>query len=245
MNLKIAICDDNEMDLAKLHSMLTSYYIASNVELSLDQFTSGKALLQKYKKSGDYQVILLDIEMPQINGIQIAEVIRSTIDKHVFIIFISNYPQYMQQSFLVHPFYYITKPFKLADIFDLMNKIVKEIESSHVIYSLISTESGDVTINIKDVLFINASNSRNNLLTFQFYDHEFTTRGTIQHWQEELKEYNFYRCYRSILINLQHIHYFDKGQIILNNGLSVPVSRKKEKELKSLYLNTTIQLLNL
>lgn len=245
MNLKIAICDDNEMDRAKLQSMLTSYYISNDINLSFDLFSSGKALFQQYTKSGDYQVVLLDIEMPEINGIQIAEAIRTKIDKHVIIIFISNYPQYMQQSFLVRPFYYVTKPFKLADIFDLMDKVVQEIESSHVIYSLISTEKGDVTINIKDILFIEATDSRNNLLSFHFYDHQLTAKGTILHWQEQLTEYNFYRCYRSILVNLLHIHYFDKGQIILDNGCCVPVSRKNEKELKALFLNTTIQLLNL
>ncbi|MBD5486425.1 MAG: response regulator transcription factor [Lachnospiraceae bacterium] len=245
MNLKIAICDDNEMDRMKLQSMLTSYYISNDIDLSFDLFSSGKALFQQYKKSGDYQIVLLDIEMPEMNGIQIAEVIRATIDKHVIIVFISNYPQYMQQSFLVRPFYYITKPFHLTDIFDLMNKVVREIESSHVIYSLISTEKGDITINVRDVLFIEAINSRNNLLSFHFYDHQLTTKGTILHWQEQLTEYNFYRCYRSILLNLQHIHYFNLGRIILDNGCSVPISRRNEKELKALFLNTTIQLLNL
>ena len=245
MNLKIAICDDNKNDRENLKSVLQNYYFANDVELLVDLYTNGEELLKHYKKSEDYQIILLDIEMPETSGIEIAETIRSTIDKHSIIVFISNYPQYMQDSFRVHPFYYITKPFEPKEIFDLMDNIVKEIESSRIIYSLISTEKGDVTINIRDVLYIEASDSRNNVLTFHFSDHVLTTKGTIAHWLEQLQGYNFYQCYRSILVNLLHIHYFDKGNIILDNGEAVPVSRKKEKELKTLFLNTTIELLNL
>lgn len=244
MNLKIAVCDDNNKDRENLKFILINYYMANDVELSVDLYTGGKELLKHYRKPEDYQVILLDIEMPEISGIQIAETIRSTIDKHVIIVFISNYPQYMQDSFRVRPFYYITKPYVPKDIFELMDNIIKEIESSNIIYSLISTEKGDVTINIRDVLYIEASDSRNNLLTFHFCDYELTTKGTIAHWLGQLKDYNFYPCYRSILVNLLHIHYFNKGSIILDNGCAVPVSRKKEKELKTLFLNTTVRLLN-
>lgn len=245
MNLKIAVCDDNRNDREKLKSILINYYMANDIELSVDLYTNGKELLEHYRKSKDYQILLLDIEMPEINGIQAAETIRSEIDKHVIIIFFSNYPQYMQDSFRVRPFYYITKPFVPDDIFHLMDNVVKEIESSRIIYSLISTEKGDITFNIRELLYIEASDSRRNLLTFHFPDQVLTTKGTLTHWNGQLKDYNFYQSCRSILVNLLHIHYFDKGSIILRNGEAVPVSRKKEKELKTLFLNTTIKLLNL
>lgn len=244
MNLKIAVCDDNKTDRDNLSSVLQNYYFANDIELSVDLYTSGKELLEHYKKAEDYQIILLDVEMPEASGIETAQTIRS-IDRHAIIVFISNYPQYMQDSFRVQPFYYITKPFEPKDIYHLMDNIIKEIESSRIIYSLISTEQGDMTINVRNVLYIEASDSRNSILSFHFSDHVLTTKGTIAHWQEQLIKYNFYQCCRGILLNLRHIHYFHKGRIILDNGEDVPVSRKKEKELKTLFLNTTIELLNL
>lgn len=245
MNLKIAVCDDDEKDRNALKSALENYYIATDIELSVDLYAGGNELLARYQKATDYQIVLLDIEMPEANGLEIAKTIRSTIDRHVIIVFISNHPQYMQDSFRVHPFYYITKPFAPKDISDLMENVIKEIESSRIIFSLISTEHGDVAINIRDVLYIEVSDSKNSILSFHFYDHVLTTKGTIAHWQEQLKDYNFYQCCRSILINLRHIHYFHKGDIVLDNGNAVPVSRRKEKELKTLFLNTTVELLNL
>lgn len=245
MNLKIAVCDDNKNDRENLKSILLNYYFANDIELTVDLYESGRELLAHYKKSEDYQIVLLDVEMPNTSGIEVAESIRSAVDKHAIIVFISNYPQYMQDSFRVHPFYYIMKPYESKEIFRLMDSIIKEIESSRIIYSLISTEQGDVTVNIRDVLYIEASDSRNSILSFHFSDRILTTKGTIVHWQEQLEEYNFYQCCRGILLNLRHIHYFTKGSIILDSGESVPVSRKKEKELKTLFLNTTIELLNL
>ncbi len=245
MKLNIAICDDDKKDIYNLSNILESYYIAKDIDLKIDTFSSGKALFQSYKKSGDYHILFLDVEMPLISGIRIAEVIRTTIDKHVIIIFISNYPEYMQDSFRVHPFHYITKPVTMKSIYELMNRVVEEIEQSHVIYSLISTEEGDITINIKDVLYIEVTNSKSGILAFHFFDKTLSTKGTLSYWRNELKDYNFYTCYRSILLNLAHIHYFEKHSIILDNGVKLPVGRSSEKELRDLYLNHTVKLVNL
>ena len=243
MKLNIAICDDEQSDLDHLTDALQSYYIARDIEIRFDSFLSGKALLQSYKKSGDYQIVLLDVEMPDLDGLKLAEIIRETIDNYVIIVFISSYPKYMQDSFHVRPFYYLTKPFNLTDIYRLMDDIVAELDHSHVIYSLLSTEKGDVTINIKDVLYIETTDSKNNILEFHFSDKMLTCRGTLAHWNEELSGYNFYQCYRSILVNLIHIHYFDKNTLILDNGARIPISRTKGKELRDLYLNHAVELI--
>lgn len=245
MKLNIAICDDDKSDISRLTHILESYYIAKDVDLKIDTFISGKALFEIYRKAGDYQVLLLDVEMPVLNGLRIAEIIRTTIDKHVIIVFISSYPQYMQDSFRVHPFHYITKPITMEHIYDLMDNIIKEIADSHIIYSLISTNEGDITINIKDVLYIEVTDGKAGILSFHFCDKCVSTKGTLSYWKEELKDYNFYQCYRSILLNLSHIHYFEKHSIILDNGNRIPVGRSSEKELRDLYLNHAVELMNL
>lgn len=245
MKLNIAVCDDDEKDIAKLTNILENYYISKDIDFKIDLFASGKALFQSYKSPNDYHVLLLDVEMPVLNGIRIAEIVRTTIDKHVIIVFISNYPKYMQDSFRVHPFHYVTKPITMKNIYELMNHIIEEIMDSHIIYSLISTENGDMTINIKDVLYIEVVNGKKGILKFHFFDKDLTTKGTLSYWKNELKEYNFYQCYRSILLNLTHIHYFEKHFIILDNGQKIPVGRSSEKELRDLYLNHAVKLVNL
>lgn len=245
MKLNIAICDDEPNAGYHLSKIIENYSFSKGVDFQIDYFSDGKALLQRYQKSGDYHILLLDVEMPGLNGIRLAEIIRTTIDKRMIIVFISNYPQYMQDSFRVHPFHYITKPVTMNSVYDLMNHVIDEIEDRHVIYSLINSDLGEITINIKDILYIEVTDSKLGLLKFHFHDNSITTKGTLGYWNNELKNYNFYQCHRSILLNLAHIHYFIKHAIILDNGQQIPVSRASEKYLKDSYLNHTMKLINL
>lgn len=245
MKLNIAICDDDEKDIEKLRDFLTSYYIARDTDLKIDSFTSGEDLFKSYTRANDYQILLLDVEMPSMNGLEVADMVRTNIDKHTIIVFISSYPKYMQDSFRVHPFYYLTKPVSLENIYDLMDNIVAEINDSHIIFSLIGTDEKSTTINIRDVLYIETENSKNGILNFHFKDSNIITKGTLSHWYNQLKDYNFYQCYKSILLNMVHIHYFNKHSVTLDNGEELPLGRKSEKELRELYLNRAVKLVNL
>lgn len=244
MQLNLAVCDDDRRDLDRLANTLQSYYIARNIELNITVFESGRELLQTYHRAGDYHILLLDVEMPELSGIQLAEIIRQTIDKYVIIVFVSNYPKYMQSSFHVHPFYYLTKPYTLQDVYTLMDDMIKEIEESHVIYTLLSTEEGDLTINMQEVLYIETTDSKNNILKFHLDNKTLTCRGTLTYWKEQLNDYHFYQCYRSILVNLVHIYCFDRHDLVLANRERIPISRAKEKELRNLYLNHAVELVN-
>lgn len=240
MTLKIALCDDNINALDFLYSTLWNYQVATDINLIIDKYTNPKDLLTAYKEPGTYHIVLLDIEMPEMNGIKVAEIIRKLKDRQVIIVFISNYPQYMQESFAVHPFHYLQKPLKEHTIYELMHQILEEIQDSHILYSIISTDTSEQTININDVLYIEVMNGKTKELAFHFFEKTIVARGTLLHWEKELSEYNFYLCRRGILLNLQHVHYFDKNNIILNNGKSIPVSRTNLKKLKELYINRVV-----
>lgn len=242
LDLKVAICDDDKNDLDKLHSILTSYTIAKDTNLHIDTFSNAKDLLTTYKQSKDYQIILLDIEMPNISGMKVAEIIRTTIDRHVIIVFISNYPHYMQDSFKVHPFRYITKPISLQTIYTLLDDIIIEINESQLLYTLVSTEEKMETINIKDILYIEVTDGKRGILCFHFANRSVFIKGTLSTWYDKPKNHNFYQCFRGILVNLLYIHYFDKHTLILNNGAKIPLNRSSEKKLRDMYLNQIVEL---
>lgn len=244
LNLKIAICDDDKFELDKLHSILTNYTIARDTNLQIDTFTSARDLLTTYKQSNDYQILFLDIEMPNISGMKAAEMIRTTIDRHVIIVFISNYPQYMQDSFKVHPFHYLTKPVSLQTIYQLLDDIIVEINEDQLLYTLISTDEKMETINIKDILYIEVTDGKKGILCFHFANRSVSIKGTLATWYDKLKDYNFYQCFRGILVNLLYIHYFDKHTLILNNGAKIPLNRSSEKKLRDMYLNQIVKLRN-
>lgn len=94
MILRIAICDDVQMNITCLTEHIRHYMASYNVQFEIESFTSGEKLLQAQKER-PFHILLLDIEMPQINGITIAKYLRDELYDDVFIVFVTSYPEYM------------------------------------------------------------------------------------------------------------------------------------------------------
>lgn len=244
MILKIAMCDDDKNELSLLYSYLNTFQMMNNIDLQLASFCDGKSLLDIYTSPGKFHVVFLDVEMPGLNGIQTAELIRKMRDRRVMIVFVSNYPKYMQESFSVHPYYYMQKPISLEKVIHLMNNIIQDIEDEKVLRTLIQNDQSEETINLKDVLYIETADGKKELLQFHLLDRCINTRGIITKWEKELADYNFLLCHRGLLVNLVHIHFFDQSDLVLSNGERLPMSRKYERKLRDLYLNRVVILKN-
>ena len=242
MLVNIAVCDDEEKDRMEIVESLDGYSFSYDVEFNLDPFSDGKKLLDSYRKKGDYHIVFLDVEMSKTDGLQIADVIRKTRDKDAYIIFISNYPEYMKESFKVHPFYYLSKPVSREKMKEIMDEILKEMSEAKVYHTLVHIDGREEVVNIRDILYIESAKMRTNHLIFHFAETTANTKGKIYQWKEILQEYSFYECYRGILVNLQHIHYFKERVAVLDNGERIPLSKTAEKELKNLYMNKVTKI---
>lgn len=237
MKIHIAICDDDKSIAQKICDQLSRYQIYHDIDITTNVFDNGKSLLDNFQKPNDYQVIFLDIEMPSFNGIELAKTIRNTIDRNVITVFVSSYPKYMHDSFAVHPYHFITKPFTEEQIFELLDDIVSDINESHTMYAVIDTNNHEETINIRDIIFFESINSKRELLKIHLSGRTILTSGTISTWQKRLSEHNFIICHRGYLVNLIHIHFFESDKIILDNNEEIPVSRAMRKQLRDIYLN--------
>jgi two-component system, LytTR family, response regulator LytT len=106
MILRIGICDDTQTDIIHLEKHIKHYMASYNIEFEIESFRSGATLLQAQKEQ-TFHILLLDIEMPEINGMMIARYLRDELYDDVFIVFVTSYPQYMQESFDVQPFLFL------------------------------------------------------------------------------------------------------------------------------------------
>ena len=124
MLLRIAYCDDEIENGKKIRDYINQLMIQIEVEFELDFYVSGTVLLENVKKQNDYyDMVLLDMEMPDMNGLEIAEKIRELVSREVLITFLTSYPEYMQQSFRVQPFQYLMKPLET-------DSFIKEIQNA-------------------------------------------------------------------------------------------------------------------
>src|SRR5690554_4436059 len=108
---RVAICDDevNQRELVK--NMLITLSVKSNIEFEYDLFSSGEQLVAHYEnQETSFHILILDVEMGGMNGIQTARSIRNLHHLDEQIVFLTSYPEYMVESFDVITFQYLIKP---------------------------------------------------------------------------------------------------------------------------------------
>ena len=93
MILKIAVCDDDIQSLTAMSDYLKKFEMNYDIDFKTSLFTNGTDFLAEYKSSGVFHVLFLDVEMPEMSGLEIAQTIRSLPDRNVKIVFFSNYPK--------------------------------------------------------------------------------------------------------------------------------------------------------
>ena len=113
MKFNIAICDDEQNASTHLVELLRVLEVQHDYGFSITVYNSSKQLLDTYQTPHKYDILFLDVEMPELSGLELARIIRNLPDSAVKIIFTSNYPQYMQDSFNVSAFQYLQKPIQI------------------------------------------------------------------------------------------------------------------------------------
>ena len=242
MNLNIAICDDDKDFLITLDRFITSYnYNSNDINLVCDTYSSADKLISAIKSETKYQLFFLDIEMPSINGLDLAKKIKADIKHSVYIVFISSYPQYMSDSFSVHPYYYLQKPVTSDQISKILEELTDDIKKTFNLFTVISSDYTEYIINIHEILYITTSGKKSQNVTFHFCSKEIETKGPLMEWEKTFKDYSFLLCHRGILVNLEHIHYIKDGRLIMDTNESIPTSRSFIKLIRSELLNQIIR----
>lgn len=230
--INIAICDDESQERECIKGLLVKYSVKRKIELNIDLYSSGNEIIEKYVK-GRYEVIFMDVEMGDSDGIITADMIRKLPDHDVNIMYVSNYPEYMQQSFDVRAAQFLLKPVryellesKLDKLFEYMNEEKTEkicFENAMDIYIL----------NIPDILFIKTekilgSNSDLRIVTAR---EDIIIKGKLKSIESQYGK-DFIMPNRSVLVNINHIIKMLRNRIELDNGEIITISRKRATEIK-------------
>ena len=233
--MKIAICDDNQAFAETLANYIEAEY--KSLDLLIEFFSSGEEFV-KYYKSGkkSFDVILLDIEMKQINGIEAAHQIRK-IDSHVVIIFITSHDELASLGYEVSAFRFLIKPVKAKKLIEALEAVRAQVSSEKTIH--VRNTEGEHTININDILFFEARNQQVNIQTTSG---EFIQRYSMSDYVEELVKYDFIPVHRSYLVNMKYVKGLNKQGIVLQDDTVLPISRLRYAEVKQYfhdYINKT------
>ena len=224
---KIAACDDDPSELTLIKGYVQRYSIRYNNDLTFDGYNSGEELLKDYEK-GKYDLMFLDVEMGKMDGIMTADRIRHIPDHDVNIIYVSNYPQYMQASFGVRAAQYLTKPISYEIFENKVNEIIRYIAEDKDKVIEIEAERDKYYIRESEIISIETDGSK---LLFITESDFIRARGKLSDYAKKCEKY-MVMPNRSTLVNTRFIRMINNSEIVLTNGRRVGISRNRRTVIK-------------
>ncbi len=221
--MRIAICDDEMSSSEQTKQTLEEAY--KSLDMVVDVYQQGKRFLEACEKIR-YDLVILDIEMPGMDGISVAKTLRETEGKTA-IVFLTSHIEYALKGYEVRALRYLTKPAtpeKLSEIIGLMLRHKKEKKQL-----LLKEEDELLMVAVEEIIYLEARNQDIRVVTA---DSEYLRRYNLKDYEHELSGYDFFRCHRSYLINLAKIKRVAGREVFMENGENIPISRTREKALK-------------
>lgn len=230
---RIAICDDNVEQTGITETVILKFFSTIDKEVQVDVFFKPKTLLKTMSNSRTgYQIIFLDIEMQEMNGIEVARRLRE-LEKDFLLVFITGYDNYMLESFEVLPFRYVLKPIDSEKLEPILQQIMIELEH-HMQYLFYKVGKKHCQLRIRDIVVISSELGRKVRVDLvdkrdaQFY---FKLKKLLK----LLPNSHFFQINRGIIINMNYITGMIGDQITLENGMTVYISRGNRKKFKQAY----------
>lgn len=220
----LCICDDDKNVHDKIKELLCSFEMSDD-DISVTDAFSGEELLERLSAGTRFDIIFLDVEMNNIDGIETAERIR-TFDSETIIIFVSSHSRYTKDAFRVEALHFIDKPIDPAEFNEVFTRAVKKYctENETVAFKW---ETERYNVPIKDIIYVEGYNRHLTVVTGK---DTIEAIGRIPVVQKVLAPYGFIQLHQGFIVNAAYIKIFGKEDVTLKNGkkLSVSVRRRKD-----------------
>lgn len=220
----IAIVEDDAKDSALLEKYLGEYSEESGETFSVSSFSDPLVFLGGYDAS--YDIVFMDIELPDMNGMQVSERLRRT-DEDVMIIFVTNMAQFAVKGYEVNAFDFVVKPVSYNDFAIRLRRALRRLNRREDTGLRVKDYDGSMRIiNLSAVHYIEV---RDHSLGIHTDSGVTETRGRLDDLEKTLAEKGFFRCNRCYLVNLRYVTSVDGDELIVaGDRLKVARPRKKE-----------------
>lgn len=218
--MRIAICEDNGSWQELLKKYISEWAQIKSVPVKFGCFDSAESFLFFWEEDKAYDLLILDIEMKEISGMDLAVMLRQQ-EENVPILFVTGYDRYMAQGYEVAAVQYLLKPLQKEKLFVVLDRIIKEKKPEEKL--MFEAQDETLLLSIQDILYLEAEKHHCILYTRQ---KAYRLRNSFSAMTEQLamKE-GMLQCHRSYLVNLQHIQAIARTELVLDDMTRIPVSR--------------------
>lgn len=231
--MKIAICDDDLFIVGIMDQMLTQIGKEEKIPLEVETFSDGKNLWDEINRSGAYDLIYLDIEMDQMDGITVAKNIRRR-DLYTILIFVSSHDSYCKQLFDVEPFRFLDKPIEKEIFRKYFRAAYARLTDANERF-VFQAEKKFYQIPYKEIIYIE---SEMRMICIHATSGEYEFYAKLNDVGKKIHEKNryFIRIHRSYMVNFQYIRSMNMREVVLITGEVLPVSPKYKDEAMQKYM---------
>lgn len=229
MKYRIAICDDEQNQIEYITSIVTSWSNHKGHSCEIRTFASAEAFLFEYEEDKAYDILLLDVEMKNMNGIELAKRIRKD-NNRAEIIFITSHFEFVGEGYEVDALHYLIKPISVEKFTQVLTKAAEKlsVEPPSVV---ISCEGETVKLYESDILYVE---SFLHYIVIHTKDNEYKIKENISVFENKVSDV-FYRIHRSCLVSLKYITRISRTSVNIGNT-ELPLSRGKYDNINRAFI---------
>ena len=231
MKINIAICDDEINILENIRNKVLD--IAGERKIEVDIFTyseTRRAVNVLCSKEENFDILLLDIDMPILSGLEMAKLVRKY-RENIILIFMSAHEQYVFESIEYTPFRYIRKSRISEELPLAMTAAFARLENEKDGGIVVKAEDGEIRLYRSQIMYYEMQERRINIHLNN--GKNLIIWKTIKELTEEINDEKFIKLHSGCVVNVKYINGFSKCDVTLDNGEKLIVSRRRVKDVKS------------
>lgn len=232
---KIAICEDEKVQAVELMNSLKHYESEQAIKFEIDCFECGEDFLKE--DYFEYDFIFLDVEMPGINGIEVAKEVRKTCPKSK-IIFLTAHEFYWPEGYKVMASRFLIKPLKQEDLSETLTVLIEELNGATQ-YIVARSEKSLSKVLIEDITYLEIAGRK---VLIHTPEETYTSSYSLNNWYHRLAIHHFEYTHSSYLVNLRYVKLVARDKVTLTTGEEVYMSLRKYKGFKTSFVRYISQL---
>lgn len=229
--MRIGIVDDEATQQRLIEKYIREWGKGKGIPLDILCFDNSESFLFYWEEDKCYDLLVLDIEMGQISGLELAKKLRQE-DEELPIMFVTGYDEYMSCGYDVAAMHYLIKPLDKTKFFKVLDRLSKERKPEEKLF--LDTTEGNLCLSADRIWYVEAAAHQSVIYT---EDGEYTMRECLGIFETMVEgQTDFVKCHRSYVVNLRHVASVLKTDVMLDDGRKIPLSRNAAKRVNERFI---------